>query len=119
MFCESCPLRASCTKPCRDVEKLLPKIHTARLSRAYAADGERFLLMLQARREEVLLMLDYREQLKGRMRQVFDLKYMEGLSQAQIARKLHVARRVAGIYLQRAYKRIAKLLSAGSRAKKR
>ncbi|CAG0995339.1 hypothetical protein ARNL5_03571 [Anaerolineae bacterium] len=110
MFCERCPLRARCTKPCRDVEALLPKNHTARLGRAYTREGRRFLAALEQRHQEVLLMLDYREQLRGRMREVFDLKYIEGLTQSEIAQKLRIATRVAGIYLQRAQQRIGKLM---------
>ncbi|MCC6149410.1 MAG: sigma-70 family RNA polymerase sigma factor [Planctomycetes bacterium] len=112
MFCESCALRASCTKPCPDVEELLPQDHTARMVRAYATRGADFLRALERRHQEVLLMLDYRTLLRGRMRQVFDLKYIEGMTQEQAAIKLRIARRVAGIYLQRAHERISKLMSA-------
>ncbi len=110
MFCESCPLRAQCTRPCREVEALLPQEHTARLSRAFQSQGRHFLAALAQRRREVLHMLDYREQLSGRMRQAFDLKYIEGMTQEQIARRMRVATRVAGIYLQRAYTRIGKMM---------
>ncbi len=55
-------------------------------------------------------MLEYREQLSGRMRQAFELKYVEGLTQEEIARHMRVATRVAGIYLQRAHTRIGKLM---------
>lgn len=115
MNCESCPLRAQCTKPCDAVEKLLPQEHTARLGRAYAPGGVDFLRDLERRRREVRIMLDYREQLRGRMRQAFDLKFIEGLTQAEIARRLRIARRVVGIYLQRAYARIAKLMVSAKR----
>jgi DNA-directed RNA polymerase specialized sigma24 family protein len=116
MFCESCPLRASCTKPCPEVEELLPQDHTARMVRAYAAKGADFLRTLERRHQEVLLMLDYRHRLGGRMRQVFDLKYIEGLTQEQAASKLRITRRVAGVYLQRAHDRISKLMSAQKHA---
>jgi len=84
--------------------------------RAYAAKGADFLRALERRHQEVLLMLDYRKQLRGRMRQVFDLKYIEGMTQEQAASRLHIARRVAGIYLQRAHERIGKLMSAQNHA---
>lgn len=114
MFCVGCPLRAGCTKPCREVEALLPKDETARLNRAFQHRGGEFLRSLEARHRLVLLMLDYRAQLQGRMRRVFDLKFNGGLTHAEIARRLHISTRVAGIYLQRAYRRIAKLINRRS-----
>jgi DNA-directed RNA polymerase specialized sigma24 family protein len=83
--------------------------------RAYAKGGHDFLATLERRHQEVLSMLDYREQLTGRMRQAFDLKYIEGLPQVEIARQMRVATRVAGIYLQRAHARIGKLMSSSAK----
>jgi DNA-directed RNA polymerase specialized sigma24 family protein len=83
--------------------------------RAFAKGGRDFLAALERRHQEVLSMLDYRELLKGRMRQAFDLKYIEGLTQQEIARQMRVATRVAGIYLQRAHARIGKLMKRSAK----
>lgn len=115
MPCNHCPLRSTCQRPCPEVEKLLPQEGDARLARAFRPQASQFLALLAARRAEVLLMLDYEPKLRGRLRQVFRMKYIEGLTQEQIGRKLGVARRVVGTYLERAHRMLGKLMLEATR----
>lgn len=74
-------------------------------------------------------MLDYEPQLSGRLRQVFRMKYIDGLTHEEIGLRLGIARRVVGTYLERAHNLLGKLMTgrrkrqraptSGSRARKR
>jgi len=110
MFCETCPLRISCKKICPEVKRQLPSMGQGRLTRAYGGAASEFLRRLLQRRAEVRAMLDHRQGLRGRLKQVIELKYVAGLSQAQIGQRLCITRRVAGRYLERAHRMLGKLM---------
>src|SRR5262245_30173842 len=110
MVCKDCPLRAICKAPCSDVERLLPKDWTAEMSRQRSTRRQAFFRRLLRERRDVRLMLEYRHLLSGRQREIFDLKYNEGLTQLEIAELLGLYPRVVGTYLDRAYRVIAKAM---------
>lgn len=76
--CTPCPLRSRCIRPCRAVEKQLPKPESGRIgvlrSRLALLYGER----LEVRRRYVRWLLDGRHLLKGRMKFAFNLRYNSG-----------------------------------------
>ncbi|MCC6575645.1 MAG: hypothetical protein IT462_17835 [Planctomycetes bacterium] len=108
MECTHCPLRASCQAPCAAIEAQLPQDWFGDWPQLRRFVRGRFLQNLLAQRRAVALMIEHREILKGRLRQVFDMTHNEGLSQAQISRQLGVQRRVVTTYLKRAYAMLAK-----------
>ncbi|MCQ3951576.1 MAG: hypothetical protein DPW14_17380 [Planctomycetes bacterium] len=115
MPCNHCPLRDTCQRPCPELERLLPREDHARLDRAFKVHAAQFLALLAARHAEVLRMLDYEPQLSGRLRQVFRMKYFDGLTHQEIGQKLGIARRVVGTYLERAHQLLGKLMSGRRR----
>ncbi|MCH8092782.1 MAG: sigma-70 region 4 domain-containing protein [Proteobacteria bacterium] len=64
------------------------------------------------------IILDHRDVLGGRLRQVVNMTYDDGLSHAEIARKIGVTRRVVGTYLTRAHRLIGKV-AVGMRVRER
>lgn len=64
--------------------------------------GER----LERRRAYVRFLLDWRHVLRGRVRQVFELRFDSGLSLAEIGYRLGISASAAREYLQRARQQI-------------
>ena len=64
--------------------------------------GER----LERRRAYVRFLLDWRHVLRGRVRQVFELRFDSGLSLAEIGHRLGISASAAREYLQRARQQI-------------
>lgn len=102
--CTHCPRRATCVNPCRAMERQLPREEHARLHGLHRAGfASAWLQRLQDQREKVALLLDWRHAMKGRMRDVVQLTYNEGLSQGEIAKRLGIGERAVGQYLRRAH----------------
>ena len=110
MPCSNCPRRNECVSICPELERELPSMDAGRFNHGYwrSRDLERVL----RRRVLVHLLLDWRHFLTGRQRQVIDLFLNEGLTQRQIAERLGIAQKNVCVYLQRAYRKIWKLMSA-------
>ncbi|MBK9974134.1 MAG: sigma-70 family RNA polymerase sigma factor [Planctomycetes bacterium] len=100
--CTHCPLRSGCQSPCDAVEALLPKEQRGELRRLRRRDSFPYALELEQRRAWVRLLLDWRHHLRGRLKQVFDLHFNDGLSNVEIARQLGLTRGTVSEYLSRA-----------------
>jgi RNA polymerase sigma factor (sigma-70 family) len=104
--CNDCPLREQCQAPCEAVERLLPDVDHARIHGFQRRNALQFARRMRDEIEAARLMTDWRHVLNGRMREVFDMTYNEGLKQSDIAQRLGISRRVAGRYLERARAKI-------------
>lgn len=110
MECTGCPLRDACKAPCKAVEKILPQMWHGDLPQVRRADSRSYLRRMMTERVAVRAMLEHREVLKGRVREIFDLTINDALSQEEIALRMGLARRVVSTYLKRAYAMIAKAM---------
>jgi DNA-directed RNA polymerase specialized sigma24 family protein len=100
--CTPCLLRALCTQPCPDVEALLPHEDHGRVEGLERRHKWLYGMRLDTRRAYVRRLLDGRHVLRGRMKRAFNLRYNDGLSIEEIARKMHLSPSGAGTYLRRA-----------------
>lgn len=112
LSCTNCPQRSRCTAPCDAVEALLPNESTGELRRLHRRGGAQYALELERRRAHVRLMLDWRQHLTGRPRQVFDLHFNDGLSNIEIGRQVGLARGTVAEYLHRAKATLEGLINA-------
>lgn len=102
--CTHCPRRDGCISLCRSMERQLPREEHARLHGLHrAGQGAAWLQRLKEQRERVAMLLDWRHELRGRMREVVQMTYNDGLSQGEIARRLGIGERAVGQYLARAH----------------
>lgn len=115
MNCTSCPLRDCCTTPCKAIEQQLPPDWQGDLPQFRRANRRAFFFKFAGNRRDVKIMLEHRDILRGRQREIFDLIHNEGLTHDEIAKRLSVRRRVVTTYINRAYDAIAR--AAGLRAK--
>ena len=106
MVCRDCPKRDSCCEICNDLERLLPSMERGKLHGGRIKTED--LKELVRRMAAVRTILDYRDRLSGRQRQVVDLYYNEGLTQREIANRLGIAQKNVCEYMKRALRKIAK-----------
>jgi DNA-directed RNA polymerase specialized sigma24 family protein len=111
--CEKCPLKAACKAPCAAVESMLPcedkgKIHRLRRRNSYAKAGA-----LLESIDDTRFLVANRHRLQGRLRQVFDLVYNEGMGHAEIAKLLGLHRRSVGHLVKQARRVIVRLAKRG------
>lgn len=107
--CRSCPKFTNCETPCDVVEGLMPpEVPTSvlRPQGDYAGTVSDFL----TERMFVAAVLSYRHLLRGRQRQVIDLKFNEGLTMREAGERLGIGTRTACTYLHRAFGGIAKMM---------
>ncbi len=106
MLCSNCPIRDNCTQPCEELEKELPSMEHGKLhgGKIKAKD----LKELVRRMATVKTILDYRDRLKGRQKQVIDLYFNDGLTQREIGKKLGIAQKNVCEYMKRAFRKIGK-----------
>ncbi|RKY19670.1 MAG: hypothetical protein DRP63_00230 [Planctomycetota bacterium] len=106
MPCYNCPKRDICTQPCEELEKELPSMEHGKLhgGKIKAKD----LQELVRRMAVVKTVLDYRDRLKGRQKQVIDLYFNDGLTQREIGKRLGIAQKNVCEYMKRAFRKIGK-----------
>jgi RNA polymerase sigma factor (sigma-70 family) len=100
--CKTCPKRATCHDICPAVEALLPPVERGRLCalrRETALEGAR---RLTEELEAARYLTSRRDRLSGHLREVFDLRYNDGLTQQQIAERMGVKQRTVGRWLEAA-----------------
>lgn len=116
--CSDCPLRDRCQSPCPTVERQLPKEWQGRVEGLHRYNARASARRLAEQVRLTRIILDHRDVLGGRLRQVVNMTYDDGLSHAAIARKIGVTRRVVGTYLARAHRLIGKV-AVGMRVRER
>lgn len=84
------------------MESLLPSVKRGMLTQFRRTNAFRYARIFEDRRRATRVMIDYRDHLDGRMREIFDMTYNQGLSQDEIAHALNLDRRTVGRYLERA-----------------
>jgi DNA-directed RNA polymerase specialized sigma subunit len=97
------------------VERLLPAEEHARIHGFYRKNAADFARRLEAERQAARVLTGYRNALRGRMREVFDMVYDEALTQAEVASRLGIGRRAVSHYLVRAREVIALRVKGTSR----
>jgi DNA-directed RNA polymerase specialized sigma subunit len=104
--CKTCPLRATCQEICPEVEALLPAIERGRLCSLRRGTAKFSARRLIDEMETASYLTSRRDVLTGLIREVFDLRYNEGLSQAEIAGRLGVHPRTVSRWLEAARQQI-------------
>lgn len=114
MYCETCKKRNTCVAICRKVEKYLSKNEA---SRRELTLSDKFLIFLledhlrartapyQNRHSDYMPQLYERlEKIRPRQRLIIEMKYFEGMSANEIARKLKISRQCANKRIRLAVK---------------
>lgn len=113
MACSNCPKRDSCKKICERLEKMLPSMERGKLHGGKIKTDD--LKELVRRMGVVRTILDFRDRLSGRQRQVVDMYFNEGLTQSEIAKRLGIAQKNVCEYMKRAFRKIGKWAKEESR----
>ncbi len=112
LTCRGCPVRATCTSVCADISRQLPAADRGRIAglqrRMALLYGER----LEARRRYVRFLLDWRHVLSPQARAVFDLRYNNGLSLAEIGHKMGISSHSVSRNLRQSYRVIERAAKA-------
>lgn len=88
---------------------MLAPVDSGRVAGLHKRHAQRYGEKLEARRSYVRFLLDWRHCLRGRARQVFDLRYNDSLATSEIAARLGISPGSVTKYLKRARARILKI----------
>lgn len=109
MPCDRCPRRQACHEICAALEKRLPSLDDSRINHGHIRSSQ--LRKLLHHRKVVRVILGLRPHLTEREREVINLVYNRSLTLEEAVKYLRIPFPVAYRYLDRAYLKVARLIS--------